>query len=56
MLKALEKDRAKRYQSVSEFMTDVRAWLEGEPVSAKKPGAWTKLSRLAILADKRTVH
>ena len=45
MLKALEKDRARRYQSGSEFMTDIRAWLEGEPVSAKKPGAWTIFSR-----------
>lgn len=46
MLKALEKDRAKRYQSVFEFMTDIHCWLKGEPVSAKKPGVWTKFTHV----------
>ncbi len=45
LLKSIEKDRARRYQSVSELATDIRAWLEGEPVSAKPPGAWMKINR-----------
>lgn len=33
-LKALEKGRSRRYQSAAEFGADLRAFLEGEPISA----------------------
>ena len=35
-LKALEKDRERRYQSVGEFTRDIRHYLCGEPIEAKR--------------------
>ncbi len=37
VMKALEKDRARRYDSVSSFATDVRRFLQNEPVIARPP-------------------
>lgn len=37
-LKALEKEPARRYPSVSEFATDLRRHLANEPVLARRPG------------------
>ncbi len=36
-LKALEKDRTRRYQSADEFGTDIHRYLAGEPISARPP-------------------
>ena len=36
-LKALEKDRDRRYQSALELKQDIRRYLEGEPIAARKP-------------------
>jgi hypothetical protein len=44
-LKALEKDRARRYQSASEFAADIRRFLDGEPVVARRPGRWLRAMR-----------
>jgi serine/threonine protein kinase/dipeptidyl aminopeptidase/acylaminoacyl peptidase len=37
-LKALEKDRARRYSSVDAFVTDISNYLQHQPVSAAPPG------------------
>jgi len=37
-LKALEKDRSRRYGNVDAFATDIRKYLQHEPVSAVPPG------------------
>jgi tetratricopeptide (TPR) repeat protein len=40
LLKALAKPAAERYASVDAFAADVRAWLEGRPVSAHAATPW----------------
>jgi tetratricopeptide (TPR) repeat protein len=37
VMKSLEKDRARRYDSVSGFAADIRRFLEDEPVTARPP-------------------
>ncbi|MFO0841787.1 MAG: serine/threonine-protein kinase [Gemmataceae bacterium] len=46
-MKALEKDRARRYQTAFGLATDVRRYLAGEPVEAGPPSAWYRLSKFA---------
>lgn len=48
VLKALEKDRAKRYASVAELAADVRRYMNREPVSARPPTAWVRARRWAV--------
>ena len=36
-LKALEKDRDRRYQSALDLQQDIRRFLEGEPITARRP-------------------
>lgn len=46
VMKALEKDRSRRYQSANHFMEDVQRHLHGEPVSAAPPSRtyrWRKV-------------
>ncbi len=45
VLKALEKDRVKRYQSSAELAGDIRRSLRGEPIDARPPTAWTRVVR-----------
>jgi serine/threonine protein kinase/Tfp pilus assembly protein PilF len=40
VLKALEKDREHRYQSVAELMRDLQHYLENEPIHAKRGRHW----------------
>src|SRR5207244_2285329 len=40
MLKALEKDRTRRYETASGFAADVQHYLDDEPVEACPPSAW----------------
>ncbi len=40
VLKALEKDPARRYQSVSELAADLRRHLAGSPIEAKRDHTW----------------
>jgi hypothetical protein len=47
ILKALEKDRAKRYGSVADLSADIRGYLNGVPISARPPTAWTRAMRWA---------
>lgn len=44
-MKALEKDRTRRYQSASEFAEDVRRHLHNEPVSAGPPSSRYRLKK-----------
>ena len=41
VLKALEKDRQRRYQNVNELAEDIRGCLRGEPISARPP-SWPR--------------
>ncbi len=44
-LTALEKDRAKRYQSAADLGRDVRRFLDREPIEAGPPKAWARAVR-----------
>jgi WD40 repeat protein len=46
-LKALDKDRRRRYPSASELSTDLARHLEHEPVAARPPGVGYRLGKLA---------
>lgn len=45
-MKALEKDRARRYQSVGDLARDLRRFLSHQPVSARRPSRAYLLSKL----------
>jgi tetratricopeptide (TPR) repeat protein len=47
VMKALEKDRNRRYETASAFAADVGRYLKDEPVQACPPSAWYKLRKLA---------
>jgi serine/threonine protein kinase/tetratricopeptide (TPR) repeat protein len=47
VMKALEKDRTRRYDTASAFAADVARHLENQPVEAGPPGAWYRLSKFA---------
>ncbi|MBN8742441.1 MAG: hypothetical protein BGP24_13610 [Lysobacterales bacterium 69-70] len=44
VLTAIEREPGRRYRSVRELADDLRAWLDGRPVSAR-PQTWTYLTR-----------
>jgi serine/threonine protein kinase/tetratricopeptide (TPR) repeat protein len=45
VMKALEKDRSRRYESAGTFAADVERYLKDEPVSAGPPGAGYRLRK-----------
>ena len=47
VMKALEKDRGRRYETASAFAADVRHFLAEEPVEARPPSATYRLRKLA---------
>jgi eukaryotic-like serine/threonine-protein kinase len=47
VMKALEKDRTRRYETASAFAADVRRFLGEEPVEARPPSAWYRFRKLA---------
>ncbi|HSJ04408.1 MAG TPA: WD40 repeat domain-containing serine/threonine protein kinase [Verrucomicrobium sp.] len=47
VMKALEKERARRYASVSALMEDIEHFLKGEPVQARAPTARYRVARFA---------
>src|SRR6516165_3238990 len=47
VMKALEKDRNRRYESASAFAADVQRYLDDEPVLACPPSAWYQLRKFA---------
>src|SRR5205823_4217766 len=47
VMKALEKDRNRRYETASDFAADVMRHLADEPVEACPPSAWYRLGKFA---------
>ncbi|MCP5119301.1 MAG: hypothetical protein GY953_51525, partial [bacterium] len=47
VMKALDKDRNRRYESASAFAADVERYLKDEPVEACPPSAWYRLRKYA---------
>jgi WD40 repeat protein/serine/threonine protein kinase len=47
VMKALEKDRNRRYDSASAFAADVQHYLHDEPVQACPPSAWYRFCKFA---------
>jgi len=47
VMKALEKDRNRRYDTANAFAGDVMHYLTDEPVYARPPSAWYRLSKFA---------
>ena len=48
VMKALEKDRARRYETVNALAHDLDQHLNGEPVAACPPSNWYRLKKLII--------
>src|SRR5258705_6738003 len=47
VMKTLEKDRNRRYETASAFAADVQRYLNDEPVLACPPSAWYRFRKLA---------
>ncbi len=47
VMKALEKDRSRRYETASGLARDVERYLAGEPVEAGPPSGWYRLRKFA---------
>jgi eukaryotic-like serine/threonine-protein kinase len=43
--KALEKERERRYQTIGDFATDIRRYLDDEPIDARPPSTWYQVSK-----------
>jgi hypothetical protein len=48
VLKALEKDREKRFASAADLAQDIRRHLKGEPIEARSPTAWSRTVRWVV--------
>jgi len=53
VMKAIEKDRTRRYETASAFASDIRSYLAGEPVQAAPPSALYRLRK--AVARNRTL-
>jgi serine/threonine protein kinase/Tfp pilus assembly protein PilF len=53
VMRALEKDRDRRYESASAFAADVQRYLLDEPVQACPPSAWYRFRKFARRNRKR---
>ncbi|HEV3166996.1 MAG TPA: serine/threonine-protein kinase, partial [Isosphaeraceae bacterium] len=47
VMKALEKDRRRRYETANDFAADIQRYLSDEPVLACPPSAWYRFGKLA---------
>src|SRR5262249_31385747 len=47
VMKALEKDRRRRFQTASDFASDVMRYLTDQPVQACPPSAWYRFTKFA---------
>jgi serine/threonine protein kinase len=48
VMKAMEKDRTRRYQSASEFSSDIQRYMKGEPVIAGPPSVSYKFRKFVL--------
>lgn len=48
VMKALEKDRSRRYETASALAADVRRYLNQQAVEARPPSAWYRFQKLAL--------
>jgi serine/threonine protein kinase len=48
VMKAMEKDRERRYETVSAFAADIERYLHNEPVEACPPSAWYRFRKFAL--------
>jgi serine/threonine protein kinase/tetratricopeptide (TPR) repeat protein len=55
VMKALEKDRSRRYETANAFAADVRRYLEGEAVQAHPPGAGYRMRKFVRRNKGRVV-
>ena len=46
VMKALEKDRTRRYETADALATDIRRYLDNEPILARPPSRWYQLQKL----------
>ncbi len=46
-MKALEKDRGRRYETANGFAMDVQRYLVDEPVQACSPSAWYRMRKFS---------
>ena len=54
VMKSIEKDRTRRYDTASSFAEDVQRFLEDRPVDAGPPGSWYRVRKFAH-RNSRTV-
>jgi serine/threonine protein kinase/tetratricopeptide (TPR) repeat protein len=47
VMKALEKDRRRRYETANDFASDIHRYLSDQPVEAGPPSAWYRFGKLA---------
>jgi WD40 repeat protein/serine/threonine protein kinase len=47
VMKALEKDRTRRYETASALAADVRRFMSEEPIEARPPSAWYRFRKMA---------
>lgn len=47
VMKALEKDRSRRYETATSFATDVRRFLAEEAIEARPPSSWYRFQKAA---------
>jgi len=47
VMKALEKDRNRRYESASDLASDIERYLSDEPIEARRPSAWYRFAKFA---------
>ena len=45
-MKALEKDRRRRYETANDFAADVMRYLTDQPVEACPPSAWYRFAQV----------
>jgi serine/threonine protein kinase len=47
VLKAMAKEPGRRYAGAGQLAADLRAWIRGEPISARRPSRWQRVRRWA---------
>src|SRR5262249_32722518 len=55
VMKALEKDRNRRYESASAFAADVQRYLHDEPVHARSASSWYRVRKFGLRNKRMAV-